>query len=288
MAHLLRARTTAERGARRRLALGLLFISPWLIGFLAFTLYPLLSSLFYSFTLYDVVRPPRWIGPANYQDLLDDRLFRVALSNTGLYVFLAVPSSLVVAYLLAALLSRPLYGRAVLRTAFYVPAVVPAVSSALLWLWILDGRAGLVNGGLNSLGLPSLPWLAHPDWALPSLVLINLWFTGNAMVVFLAAIQDVPRELYAAAQVDGASPFQQLVAITVPLTTPAILFNLVTGLIGASQLFTFPYILTDGGPPTRPSRWRSTSTASPSATCVWATPVRWPGSSSCSLSASPS
>jgi multiple sugar transport system permease protein len=161
---------------------------------------------------------------------------------------LAVPTGLTVAYSLALLLNQPLYGRPLLRTAFYLPVVVPAVASAMLWLWILDTQSGLMNSLLAAFGLSGAPWLAHPNWAKPSLILINLWYTGNAMVIFLAALQDVPRPLYDAAEVDGASGWQKLRHITLPLTTPAILFTLITGLIGASQSFTFPYILTQGGP----------------------------------------
>lgn len=227
---------------------GLLFVAPWLVGFFAFTLYPMSASLYYSFTVYDIVRPPVWIGFDNYTALFQDRLFHIALANTIVYVPLAVSSSVIVAYGLAVLLSQPLRGRALLRTAFYVPTVVPAMSSALLWLWILDTQAGLVNGTLASFGIAGPPWLSHPDWAKPSLVLINLWFIGNALVIFLAALNDVPRSLYDAARVDGANAWQQIWQIALPLTTPAIFFITITGVIGASQVFTFPYILTEGGP----------------------------------------
>jgi len=233
---------------QRRLVTGLLFISPWLIGFLAFKIYPILASFYYGFTYYDIVRAPRWLGLENYRELLIDRQFRMAIGNTGFYALLAVPSSLVVAYLLAYLLNRSLYGRSVLRTVFYLPTIVPTVSSAMLWLWIMDTRLGLINTTLASLGLHGIPWLSHPRWSKPSLVLINLWYMGNTMVIFLAALQDVPQALYDAAKVDGTRWWQQLVHVTVPLTTPAILFALITGLISASQTFSFPYILTGGGP----------------------------------------
>jgi multiple sugar transport system permease protein len=180
--------------------------------------------------------------------LFTDRLFRIALSNTAFYVILAVPSGLMIAYALALMLNQPLYGRSILRTIFYLPTVVPAVSSAILWLWILDTQNGLVNSTLAALGLPGVPWLAHPDWTKPSLVLIHLWYMGNTMVIFLAALQDVPRALYDASLVDGANAWARLRHITLPLTTPAILFTLITGLISVSQTFTFPYILTQGGP----------------------------------------
>lgn len=233
---------------RRRLITGLLFVSPWIIGFLAFTVYPILASFYYAFTYYDIVRPPKWLGLDNYRDLLVDRLFRISLSNTAIYVLLAVPSALIAAYALAYLLNRQLFGRSVLRTVFYLPTIVPTVSSAMLWLWILDTQFGLINSTLAGLGLRGIPWLSHPDWSKPSLVLINLWYMGNTMVIFLAALQDVPAALYDSAKIDGANWWHELRHISIPLTTPAILFALITGLIGASQTFSFPYILTQGGP----------------------------------------
>lgn len=233
---------------RRKLLIGILFISPWLIGFLAFQVYPLLASFYYGFTYYDIVRAPKWLGLGNYHQLFADRLFGIAISNTTFYAVLAVPSHLVAAYVLAYLLNQRIYFRSLLRTIFYLPSIVPTASSAMLWLWLLDTRFGLVNTTLMSLGLHTIPWLAHPVWAKPSLILINLWYTGTSMVIFLAALQDVPRELYDAAKVDGTVWWQRLAHITVPLTTPAILFSLITGLISASQTFSLPYILTAGGP----------------------------------------
>ncbi len=237
-----------SRTMRRRLLIGLLFVSPWIIGFLAFQVYPLMASLYYGFTYYDIVRAPRWLGLQNYEQLLADRQFGIAVANTTFYATLAVPSHLIMAYVLAYLLNQRIYARSLLRTVFYLPSIVPTASSAMLWLWILDTRFGLVNVTLAGLGLRTIPWLAHPVWAKPSLILINLWYTGTSMVIFLAALQDVPRDLYDAAKVDGTTWRQRLAHITIPLTTPAILFSLITGLIGATQTFSLPYILTQGGP----------------------------------------
>jgi multiple sugar transport system permease protein len=188
------------------------------------------------------------LGWDNYAELLVDRLFRIALVNTGYYMLLAVPSGLVTAYALALLLNQRLYGRSLLRTVFYLPTIVPTVSSAMLWLWILDTQFGLINTTLIGFGWRTVPWLSHPDWSKPSLVLIHLWYVGNSMVIFLAALQDVPQTLYEVAKLDGATWWKQLIHVTIPLTTPAILFSLITGLIAASQTFSFPYILTRGGP----------------------------------------
>lgn len=243
-----RALKEHDQGERRRLTIGLLFISPWIVGFLAFKLYPILASFYYSFTYFDIIRSPMWLGLENYKDLFTDRYFIKSVTNTVYYMVFAVPSGLIVAYLLALMLNRPLYGRSVLRTVFYLPTIVPTVASAMLWLWTLDTQFGVLNVALKSLGLTAIPWLAHPTWSKPSLVLIHLWYMGGTMVIFLAALQDVPRSLYDAAEVDGAGAWQRLRHITLPITTPAILFSLITGLIGASQTFSLVYVLTGGGP----------------------------------------
>ena len=236
------------RWERRRLTTGLMFISPWIVGFLAFKVYPIVASFYYSFTYYDLIGAPQWIGLENYRDLFVDRYFIKSVTNTLYYMVLAVPSGLTVAYLLALLLNRPLYGRSVLRTVFYLPTIVPTVASAMLWLWILNVQFGVFNVALKSLGMTAIPWLAHPRWSKPSLILIHLWYMGNTMIIFLAALQDVPQSLYDAAKVDGAGAWRRLRHITLPITSPSILFNLITGLIGASQTFSLVYVLTNGGP----------------------------------------
>jgi len=225
-----------------------MFISPWIVGFLAFKVYPIVASFYYSFTYYDLIGAPQWIGLENYRDLFVDRYFIKSVTNTLYYMVLAVPSGLTVAYLLALLLNRPLYGRSVLRTVFYLPTIVPTVASAMLWLWILNVQFGVLNVALKSLGMTAIPWLAHPRWSKPSLILIHLWYMGNTMIIFLAALQDVPQSLYDAAKVDGAGAWRRLRHITLPITSPSILFNLITGLIGASQTFSLVYVLTNGGP----------------------------------------
>jgi multiple sugar transport system permease protein len=228
---------------------GLLFILPWLVGFLSFTLLPLLSSLYYSFTRYDVLRPPTFIGFENFQNIfLEDKIFRIVLSNTLYFVLVGVPAAFVTAFLLANLLNAPIWGRSLLRTIFFLPAITPAVASVMVWLWIYNTQYGLINGFLISNGMEAIPWLSSPALAKPALIIIQCWAQGTAIVVFLAALQDVPRSLYDAALVDGANAFRRFWHVTIPMCTPAMLFILLTGLIATFQSFTLPWLLTRGGP----------------------------------------
>jgi multiple sugar transport system permease protein len=242
------ARRRPSRWRYRRLGWGLFFVSPWLIGFLAFVAAPILASLYFSFTRYDVLTPPRLVGLQNFQDLLDDRVFWQAVYNSVFYVVFAVPGHAVVGFSLAYLLDRRLWARPVWRTIFFLPAIVPAVAAATIWAWIYNSEFGLLNSVLNSFGVPSVPWLSSEALVKPSLIVISLWSSGAVMVIYLAALQDVPQHLYDAARIDGASWYQELRYLTIPLVSPATVFVLVTGLIGAFQYFTFPYLLTRGGP----------------------------------------
>lgn len=228
---------------------GLLFVSPWLIGFLSFTLYPLASSLSYSFTRYDVLRPAKFIGLKNYQDIFfHDDLFRIVLGNTLYFVIIGVPAAFVTAFLLANLLNAPIWGRSLLRTIFFLPAITPAVASVMVWLWIYNTQYGLINSFLAANGRQVIPWLSSPALAKPALIIVQCWAQGTAIVIFLAALQDVPRSLYDAALVDGANSLQRFWHVTIPMCTPAMLFVLLTGLIFTFQSFTLPWLLTRGGP----------------------------------------
>jgi multiple sugar transport system permease protein len=238
-----------DRREFRRLLRGLLFISPWLIGFLCFTFYPLLSSLYYSLTRYDLIRDPVYIGLANYNQLFTtDPHFWEVMYNTFYYVGLSVPMGLASAFLMACLLNLNVKGRSIFRGLIYIPSIVPAVCSAVVWLFLLNIQYGAINSILQTLGLKAIPFLSSPQLAKPSMVLIYMWAQGAAVVIFLAALQDVPRTLYEAATVDGANSWHKFWNITVPMTTPVILFNLIMGFINAFQEFTIPWILTQGGP----------------------------------------
>ncbi|HXF62810.1 MAG TPA: sugar ABC transporter permease [Caldilineaceae bacterium] len=234
---------------RRNLLLGLLFISPWLFGFTAFTIFPLVSSLYYSFTRYDLLRPPLFIGLANYTEIFgNDRLFGTVAYNTLYYVGLSAPLGVAAAFLLASLLNTEIKGRSIFRAIFYFPAIIPAFVTAMVWQFLLNVQYGAINGTLKALGLPIIPFIANPEFAKPTLILIHLWAQGNAIVIFLATLQDVPRALYEAATVDGANAWHRFWHVTVPMCTPVILFNLVVSFIYGFQNFTLPWLLTSGGP----------------------------------------
>ena len=242
-------RRAAARREWRRAARGLLFVSPWLLGFLLWTVYPILASLYYSFTEYDVLNEPRFVGLANYVNLFTtDDLFHLVLGNTVFFVVVGVPAVLVVSFLLANLLNREMRFRPLFRTAFFVPSIVPAVASAMVWLWMYNPNYGLIDNILATVHVPAVPWLSSLNLAKVSLVIINVWASGGALLIFLGALQDVPRTLYDAALVDGANRWQRFWNVTVPMSGPAILFVAITNMIGTFQYFTLPWLLTQGGP----------------------------------------
>lgn len=259
----------------RRTLTGLSFVSPWLLGLAALVLYPFAASLYWSFCRYDLLQPPQWIGLANYRRLADELAtgqgFGLALWNTAYYALLSVPLSIFLGIVLAVMLSWKVRGQAIYRTLFFLPSVVPVVAAAVLWMWLLDPRDGLMNYVLASAGLPPQNWFASPDEAawlpgwLPTrgadgalhwdatrfgakdgLVLMSLWGVGNFMIIYLAALGDVPRQLYQAAQLDGAGRWRRFWHITLPMLSPVIFFNLVMGLIQSVQAFTQIYLVSEG------------------------------------------
>jgi len=233
---------------RNRL-LGLAFISPWIVGFLAFTAYPILASFYYSFTRYDVINDPQFIGLDNYVFMLtEDPTFQVVLYNTIYIVVVGISLAVAVAFLLASLLNTDIVGRPIFRTIFFLPSIAPAIAVAMVWLWIYNPNYGLINATLASWGFQVVPWLSSPSLAKLSLIVISVWGQGATIVIFLAALQDVPRELHDAAKVDGADAVQRFRHVTIPLCTPSILFVVVTHLIGWFQYFTIAWVMTQGGP----------------------------------------
>jgi multiple sugar transport system permease protein len=198
---------------------------------------------------YDMLRPPRFVGLANYLDILfKDKLFRKVIGNTFYLVAFGVPLGMVSAFLLATLLNNKFKFRSFFRTVFFLPSIVPAIVTAEVWRWVYSPHYGLINSALRSLGLGTVPWLASPSLAKISLIVIHCWAQGTAMVIFLAALQDVPRALYDAALVDGASSWQRFWYVTIPMCSPSILFVALTGLIGMFQYFTVGWLLTQGAP----------------------------------------
>jgi multiple sugar transport system permease protein len=234
---------------RRNWFIGMLFISPWLIGFLMFTVIPLVSSFYYSFTFYDLLRPARFIGLQNYIEIFTkDPEIPLVTKNTLIYVGFGVPLGLITSFLIASLLNTEIKGRSIFRAIFFIPSIVPAVVIAMVWGFLLNTQYGAINATLNALGFQVIPFLSKPDLAKPSIIMINMWAQGTTIIIFLAALQDVPRSLYEAATVDGANTIQKFWHVTIPMCTPAILYNLIIGLIWGFQDFTLPWLLTGGGP----------------------------------------
>ena len=229
---------------------GILFSLPWIIGFTVFIAYPILASLYFSFCSYDAIRPPHWVGWRNYVELFtQDDVFWKSLSNTVYMIVFGLPLMLATSLGLAILLNQKVKGIALYRTLFYLPSITPVVASSILWMWILNPDIGLINIVLSRLGVAHPPgWLTDPAWAKPALILMSLWSAGGGMVIYLAALQDVPETLYEAASLDGAGAWHKFLHVTLPLISPVILFNVIIGLIGFFQYFTQAYIMTNGGP----------------------------------------
>lgn len=238
--------------ARREALWAYAFITPWIIGFLIFTVGPMLASLFFSFTEYDIVTPPRWIGITNYVNLFHDDLFWHSLSVTFKYAVIALPLGLIISYFMAVLLNSKIRGINVWRTVYFLPSVIAGVAVALLWSRIFDPKFGILNPFLAQFGIKGPGWLSDPQWAVPALVIMSLWSVGGNIIIYLAGLQGVPTDLYDAAKVDGATNWQRFRHVTLPMTTPVIFYNLILGLIGTFQYFTEVYVLTNGtGNPAR-------------------------------------
>lgn len=234
--------------ARREAIDGYLFIAPWLIGFVLFTAGPMLASFALIFVDWDLLGDPKWGGMSNLQRLTTDRLVGLSLYNTAYYTLFSVPLRLGLALAIAILLNAHVRGLAFWRTAFYLPAVVPAVANVILWVWMFSPTMGLFNMVLTTFGLPRLNWVWDPYLSKPSLILMSTWTIGNVVVIFLAGLQSVPRSLYEAAQIDGGGSWDQFRHVTLPMISPVVLFNLVMGIIFSFQVFTSAFLMTQGGP----------------------------------------
>lgn len=235
--------------ARKEAAWFYVMISPWLIGFLVFLAGPLLASLYFSFTDYDLLTPPHWIGLGNYRHMFGtDPLFWKVVGNTVFYTAIAVPATTIVSIGLAALLHRSVPGIRIFRTIVYLPALVPLVASAMLFTWVLAPDTGLLNRTLRLVGIHGPAWLLDETWVKPALILMSLWSVGTSVILLLAGMQGIPAEFGEAARIDGANSWQQFRRITLPMLSPVILFNVIMGMIGSFQIFSQVYILTKGGP----------------------------------------
>ncbi|MGC9523566.1 MAG: carbohydrate ABC transporter permease [Anaerolineae bacterium] len=227
---------------RRNFVKGILFITPWILGFLFFNLYPMAKSLIMSFTEWHLRVPSEWIGLENYADMLQDRRFWTSLANTLYMVVIAVPLNLLFAFIFAVLLNLKLRGQSFYRVIYYLPSIVPVVASSMLWMWIFNTNNGILNVLLGYLGIKGPSWLTDPLWAKPALIIMGLWGIGNTVIIYLSGIQDVPVSLLEAAEIDGATWLQRLWHITIPLVSPITLFNLIIGVINMFQYFTQAYI----------------------------------------------
>ena len=232
---------------------GFLFTVPAILGFLLFNLIPIISSAYFSLTSYNIVTPPQFVGLDNYVTMFSgsDPFFYKSLGLTTYYTLLSVPLSIVFSFLVALLMNQKLIGLPLFRTIFYLPSIVPVVATSMVWLWLLDPSMGLLNVSLRSLGLPTSKWIFGEQTVIPSLAVMSLWSRGNVMILFLAALKDVPTTYYEAAEIDGAGAFKRVWYITIPLLSPIIFLNLVTGLINAFQTFAQAFIMTQGGPNNR-------------------------------------
>ncbi len=226
-----------------------LFIAPWVTGFLAFTLGPLMFSLYISFFDWPLVGEPAYIGLQNYTTIItDDADFVRSLKVTLKFAAMFVPANLIVALLLAMLLNQPMFASGFFRAAFYVPSIISGVALVTIWSWLLSHEYGVINYLLSLLGIGQINWLGSPNWAPVSIVLVSLWSVGATMLIFLAGLKSISKELYEAASLSGVGKVGQFFLITLPLLSPVLLFNLVTTVIAAFQQLTLALLLTKGGP----------------------------------------
>lgn len=236
-------RASSRRAGRGRLFTGLLWVSPWLFGAGLFVFAPMAMSLYYSFTDYPLLEPPLWSGLDNYSRMLSDPTFHRVVWNTTAYAVVSIPLFTIIALVLAGLLSRsgrmvPLY-----RACVFIPTLVPLIASAMVWMWLFNGEYGLINKLLSQVGIRGPAWVVDRNWVLPSMVIMSVWGVGQGVVIYIAAMQDVPRQLYEAARIDGMGTIRQFLHVTLPMISPAILFNVISLTIAAVQVFAVPMVM---------------------------------------------
>jgi multiple sugar transport system permease protein len=244
----MRASPSRSPFARRDERRFYLFILPWLLGLVLFQAGPILAAIALSFTDWNLVANPEWRGLTHYDTLVHDPLFRTALKNTLYYSLVSVPLGVGLAFGLALLVNRSWFGMGFFRTVFLLPALVSGAAIALVWGWLFNPRFGAINSLLRTFHLPTPGWLADPSWAMPTIILLSLWSVGGWMLIYLAGLRTIPRELFDAARIDGAGPLAMTRYVTLPMISPTTYFLLIVGTILSLQLFTPTYILTEGGP----------------------------------------
>ena len=248
MLNLARRLNLSSPLARREALSFYVLILPWLIGFLVFLAYPMLRSLYLSFTSYNLLSPPQWIGLQNYQRIFNDPTFWQSLKVTLIYALGSVPGGTIIALALAMVLSQKLRGVNIWRTIFFMPSILSSIAVAILWLYVFRPEGGLLNILLGWFGIEGPDWLLSEQWALPALILMSWWSVGGQIVIYLAGLKGIPDVLYEAAEIDGATAVAKFRFVTLPMLSPTIFFNVVLAIIGALQVFDVGWVLTRGGP----------------------------------------
>jgi multiple sugar transport system permease protein len=244
---MVKAKNKKRALLREEITAGIVFALPWIIGFLLFTIYPILSSLYYSFTDYNSYVVTR-LGFFNYETAFRDVFFSDGFRNTLYFVALNVPISTVLGVLMAQLLSSRTFGLKVYRTIYYLPNVVSIIAATFMWQWLFNETFGPINAFLQIFGIEGPGWLTDPSWVKPALLIMSAWGVGGTIILYLATMTNVPAELYEAAEIDGAGGFAKFIRITIPAISPIISFNVLMGIIGGFQYFLPAYIMTAGGP----------------------------------------
>lgn len=235
---------------KKNIISGVLFALPVILGFIIFVMGPMITSGYFSLTNYTITGTPEWVGFDNYKNLFNnkDPFFYKSLLVTAIYVFLSVPIQIIASLLVAMVLNRDVKGQGIFRTIFYLPTIVPVAASSMIWIWLMDPNLGLLNSLLKAIGLPTSKWIFDEKTVIPSLIIMSLWTIGSTVIIFLAGLQGVPKQLYEAVEIDGGNSIHKFFNITIPMITPTLFFNLVMGFINGFQVFTQAYVMTSGGP----------------------------------------
>lgn len=239
---------------KQRTKYGIFFALPWILGLLFFYAFPLFSSIYYSFTDYNIISAPRWVGFENYTRLFNDPRFIRSIQNTVIYALMTVPISVMIGIILSLLLNMSVKFQGFFRTVIFMPTLVPVVATSIIWQWLMNPRFGVVNYLLFLVGIDGPNWFTDPAWSKPTLMLVAQWTIGNAVLIYLAGLQDISTDYYEAADLDGANIIQKTFRITLPLLTPVIFFNLIMGVINTLQIFALPFTISAGlGTPGSPA-----------------------------------
>lgn len=239
--------TSLQRKELHNNAVGLAFASPWIIGFVTLSLVPIIQSFYYGFTDFNIFNPPNWVGLSNYESLFKDDMFIKSLANTFYMTLFGTPVNIIIGLLTAMLLNMKVRGMSIYRTVYYLPSIVPTVAASMLWMFLLNSQYGLVDKILGILHIYQPNWLTDANWTKPALILMGAWTTGTIMIIFLAALQNIPRQLYEAASMDGASLFQQFLHVTLPGISPIMLYQIILSIIANFQYFTQAFVMTGVG-----------------------------------------